>query len=104
MKLEELASRSQVYISEVPHYKEHFQNAEDLINSIPHLYAVSPTKVDPHPTSSHPYGRYMRAVIKRMMDCDAVYMLQGWEQSVGARLEHNLAAVCGMAIIYEETH
>jgi len=34
---------------------------------------------------------YMKACISEMMSCDAIMMLTGWQQSKGARIEHNLA-------------
>jgi len=107
MKLEELPDETIIYISggisDVPNYLEVFKAAGDKLEALPNIFAVvSPTECEPHRRSNHPYGKYMRAVVQAMMDCDAVYMLAGWEQSVGARLEHNLAAVCGLAIVYEE--
>ncbi len=38
----------------------------------------------------------MRMDIARLVTCDAVYMLQGWEASRGARLEHTIAAGLGL--------
>lgn len=34
---------------------------------------------------------YMRADLKLLLDCDYIYMLEGWENSRGARLERELA-------------
>lgn len=34
---------------------------------------------------------YMRADLKLLLDCDFIYMLEGWEDSRGARLERELA-------------
>lgn len=107
MRLAELPKFSKVYlsgaISGVPGHEEVFQRAEDLVNSVSDLLAVNAAKVSPHPRFLHPYGKYMRAAVKAMMDCDAIYMLEGWEQSQGARVEHTLAALCGMPILYEES-
>jgi hypothetical protein len=45
------------------------------------------------------------AAIKRCCDsvfeCDAIYMLTGWENSKGARAEHAIAVALDMEIIYE---
>tara|TARA_B110000495_G_C22954030_1_gene558810 strand:+ start:46 stop:363 length:318 start_codon:yes stop_codon:yes gene_type:complete len=33
--------------------------------------------------------------------CDVIYMLQGWETSLGARAEHALAVALSLTIMYE---
>lgn len=42
---------------------------------------------------------HMRADLKMLVDCDAVYMLKGWKMSKGATLENYLAKRLGMMII-----
>ena len=37
------------------------------------------------------WNEYMREDIKALMDCDGIYMLDGWEASSGARLEEHIA-------------
>ena len=44
---------------------------------------------------------YMRRCLKWLCDCDSVYMLNGWEESRGSRIEHTLAQVLRLKIIYE---
>jgi hypothetical protein len=39
--------------------------------------------------------------IEMLSRCDAIYMMAGWEQSTGARAEHEFAIKMGMGIIYE---
>ena len=39
---------------------------------------------------------YMRADLKLLLDCDYIYMLEGWENSKGARLERELAENLGI--------
>jgi hypothetical protein len=39
--------------------------------------------------------------IKAIMSCDAIYMLEGWENSVGAKAEKALAEWCGLEVMYE---
>ena len=46
--------------------------------------------------------QYMKYAIAAMMEADYIYMLRGWNQSKGARLEHFLAGVLNYNIIYEE--
>lgn len=40
----------------------------------------------------------MRADIKQLVDCDGVAVLQGWAQSRGASIEHNLARDLGLRV------
>lgn len=42
----------------------------------------------------------LRWDVQRVLDADAIYMLQGWENSTGARAEHALAIAAGKEIIY----
>ena len=39
--------------------------------------------------------------LSMVCQCTAIYMLRGWENSVGARAEHATAVWCGSNIIYE---
>ena len=39
---------------------------------------------------------YMRADLKLLLDCDFIYMLDGWEDSKGARIERELAENLGI--------
>ena len=39
---------------------------------------------------------YMRADLKLLLDCDYIYMLEGWEDSKGARIERELAENLGI--------
>lgn len=44
----------------------------------------------------------MKNDIKHLLDCGAVYMLMGWENSKGASLEHHIASELGLELYYEE--
>lgn len=46
--------------------------------------------------------QYMKCTIATMMKADYIYMMSGWNQSKGARLERFLARVLKYNIIYEE--
>ena len=39
--------------------------------------------------------------IINLIDCEGIYMLQGWEDSQGARIEHAVAKELGKAVFYE---
>lgn len=42
----------------------------------------------------------MRADIPRLMTCDSLHLLPGWQQSRGAAIEHDLAVALKMTITY----
>lgn len=44
---------------------------------------------------------YMHLTLAALEICDAVYMLQDWEDSPGAIMEHETAVALGKRIIYE---
>ena len=39
--------------------------------------------------------------IADLLQCKAIYMLQGWEDSKGARIEYHIAVEIGIPIMYE---
>lgn len=45
---------------------------------------------------------YIMIDIAMLFECDAIFMLKGWGESKGARLEHALAEFLGIDIYYEE--
>ncbi|MCR4964822.1 MAG: DUF4406 domain-containing protein [Bacteroidales bacterium] len=51
--------------------------------------------------SEWPWADCMRRCIARLMECDAIYLLNDWKQSKGARLEKYLADQLGLTIMKE---
>lgn len=47
---------------------------------------------------------FMHESLKLMMECDTIYMLQGWSASRGAVIEHNLAHDLEMRVMYEDRY
>lgn len=52
----------------------------------------------PHSAS---YAEHMKADIRMLLDCDAIYLLRGWTYSGGASVERDVARVSGLQISYE---
>lgn len=50
---------------------------------------ISPAEVDVGPNQT--WLSCMRADIKVLVECDAIALLPGWEQSKGAKVEHAIA-------------
>jgi hypothetical protein len=68
------------------------------IEAFEHEGDCPPTYSRPMP--GHGSACFLRADIKALLECDAIRMLPGWESSVGARLEHSVAALTGIPIAY----
>jgi hypothetical protein len=63
------------------------------------MYPINPMKLLHNHDKT--WLSYMRTCLRAMLTCEVVYMLQGWEQSRGASIEHNLAKELGLKIIYQ---
>ena len=85
-------------ITDNPNYKADFEAAE-LALKIAGFQPVNPAKE--HLPDGAAWADYMRQDIKLLCDCDAIYMLNGWRESAGAKIEHKLAWDLGIEIIYE---
>lgn len=47
------------------------------------------------------WREHMRVDLAALPLCDAIYMLDGWETSKGAKLEFDVASTCGLKIYYQ---
>ena len=54
----------------------------------------------PKPEDAESWEYYMRESLKMLLDCDHILMLPGWEESRGAKIERELAAILDMQIDY----
>lgn len=80
-------------------YKADFEAAENELK-IAGFQPVNPAKE--HLPDGATWADYMRHDIKLLCDCDAIYMLKGWQESAGAKIEHKLARDLGLEIILGE--
>jgi hypothetical protein len=58
---------------------------------------VNPAEINAGPAAE--WAACMRADIRELMTCDAVYLLPSWERSKGAALESHIAMALGMKIM-----
>lgn len=95
-----------------------FERAADYLRSVGH-YPLNPHDVQPHehkgecppgPTagqmadgaaSEHTAPCFMRTDMLALLRCDAIYLLNGWERSSGARTEFEVARAAGLYLMYE---
>lgn len=88
-----------------------FEAAEKGLRSIghqpivPHNIAAWEHEGDCPPgytKTKHSSACYLRGDLFWLITrADAVYMLNGWEASIGARLEHEVASRCGLKLFYQ---
>jgi hypothetical protein len=50
-------------------------------------------------STEHLYGCFLRSDLMRMMFCDGISLLDGWENSKGARTEEHVARSIGLELI-----
>lgn len=76
--------------------KENFKRAEMCLRAQGYE-TVSPLDLSPDPSLS--WEEHMKKDLAGMLQCDAICMIEGWEVSRGAMLEHYIARQLGMKVI-----
>ena len=84
-------------ISNYPRHKMHFAMVESYLSNEMQDVVINPSFL-PVGFEHDAYIRICKACID---ECDAVYFLDGWEQSKGSNEEFNYAIEKGKQIIYE---
>ena len=85
-------------------YYEQKEHAERIERYLENFYdeVLSPFRngvdVDSH------VSEHMRADFKMLLECDAIFMCKGWEDSRGCRDEFMVATDCHMEVLYELNH
>ena len=59
------------------------------------------TPFDVCPESDKPYSYYMGKDIEALLECDAIYLREGWQHSKGCMAEFEVARIYGKEIIIE---
>lgn len=85
-------------ITGFPEYAEKFAEAEAELTA--NGYAVVNPIRNGIP-SGEPWNVQMKADIRLLLDCDAIFMLDNWEKSIGATLEHEIAFWLGLSVTYQ---
>lgn len=63
---------------------------------------VNPAAVNGRLPDDTTYDEYMKMSMLMLSFCDAIYMLEDWEESRGARHEKNTAEKKGMSILFQK--
>lgn len=80
-------------------YMERFSKMEKKLTARGYE-VINPAKIDDK-GKPREWSWYMRRCIKLLVGCDAIYMLEGWETSDGAALEHMIAQELGIKVFYQ---
>lgn len=93
-------------ITNVDNFEEAFFKREKTLKSLGYLVANPVTFCKPleerirkNFNREPSYQEYMEVCITQLWECDAISMLENWENSKGARIEHDLAVACEKSII-----
>ena len=93
-----------IYISgmitglEPDQYRQKFKEAAQHLQEEGHD-PIDPSELGTPEHNSWDY--YMRKAIPLLCECQGIYMLEGWEQSRGARLELHIARSLGMDVVWD---
>jgi hypothetical protein len=87
-------------ITNNPNSKAQFEKAKQTLLELNKGYEpISPMDL-PH-EHDQSWNAFMREDIKALMDCQGIYMIEGWTTSKGAWIEKTLAKSLDFKIIYE---
>ena len=95
-----------VYISgqitgiELEHAKRNFHEAFCALEQ-EGLVPINPMELVPY-SPELTWADYMVKDIEALLKCDAIYMLNNWGKSKGARVERAIAMELGLEIIYQK--
>lgn len=96
--------KDKVYISGAIAYYDMAERREAFSDAEMRLRGMGFNPVNPFknglPDEAH-WREHMRADIRLLLDCEFIYMLQGWELSKGAKLELDVASSCGIKVLFE---
>ena len=89
-------------ITNVPNYENYFKRAE--MELLAKGYAVVNPAVLGRgllPNAEFEHGEYLRVSLTMLDLCDCIYMLDGWENSVGAKAEYEYAVQNRKGVLFE---
>ena len=88
--------------------RREFNKADKLLTSTGIYETFNPAKVDEESgmtdedlISKDGLRVVMLRDLQDLIGCHVIYMLHGWEKSEGAKIEHALASMLGMTILYQ---
>jgi hypothetical protein len=81
-------------------YKEPFQRAEnEMLNRFPGATVLNPAEFCSDIPNGSPWCTYMERCLDTLEQATHIYMLDGWEESHGAWVEHREARKRGVILL-----
>lgn len=81
--------------------RKDFGTIEGIIHAAGATEVWNPTMLVPAmQKGTMEFGQCMRVDLTQLLKSDIVVMLDGWEDSAGAKLEHDVAETCNIEIVY----
>lgn len=84
-----------------PDYMKQFDEAEKLLSQNNYLSVVNPAKLSAMLPEDFKWHEYMEVGLELLRHCDAIYMLDGWNKSEGAKVEFYMAKNSGKRIYFK---
>lgn len=80
-------------------YKSRFKIAAEALTQSGWDHVVNPCEIEHCEGAT--WEKYMLKDIEELFKCNAIYMLNNWRESKGARIEHSVAVETGKKIFYQ---
>lgn len=87
-------------ITRTDDYMERFTAVEKELTEKGYA-VVNPARYNAQLPEETTYKDYMRVSLALLEACSSIYMLNGWQDSKGARLEHAYAEAMGINVMYQ---
>lgn len=84
--------------TDLTHTRKRFSDVADKLQALGHE-VTNPLYNGLSETD--PWEDHIAKDIINLIDCEGIYMLQGWEDSQGARIEHAMAKDAKLIVFYE---
>lgn len=82
-------------------YEKRFEAAECRLYKNGYNEVINPAAISALLPKGMPWSAYMEVMLSLLKYCDAIYLLDGWQQSSGARIELEYAMKLGLDVMEE---
>ncbi len=83
--------------------KNNFEAMEITLRNAGHE-PINPMKVGLPEGENHTWAEYRLADLPFVFECDAIYMLNNWQQSKGARIEKSIFEIMEKPVYYQASN